>query len=69
LTRGFVKEDENLELLDQARQAIVEMLSEHGPALLADHEEVRVEVRKRLRRFFNQKIKRRPLILPIIHTM
>ena len=69
LTRGFVNEEDNQELLDQARQAVVDMLGEHGPALLADHEEVRVEVRKRLRRFFNQKIQRRPLILPIVHTM
>ncbi len=69
LTRGFVNEEQNRELLDQARQQVIEMLGQHGPTLLADHEEVRVEVRKTVRRFFNQTINRRPLILPIIHTM
>ena len=69
MTRGFVNEEENQDLLDQARQEVVEMLGQHGPTLLAEHEEVRVEVRKTLRRFFNRNIKRRPLILPIIHTM
>jgi ribonuclease J len=69
LTRGFVNEEQNQDLLDQARQKIIEMLSQHGPTLLADHEEVRVEVRKTLRRFLNNRIHRRPLILPIIHTM
>ncbi len=69
LTRGFVNEAENQELLDQAQQEVIEMLGQHGPSLLAEHEEVRVEVRKTLRRFFNRNIKRRPLILPIVHTM
>ena len=68
-TRGFVNEEESQDLLDQARQEVIEMLSQHSPAMLAEHEEVRVEVRKVLRRFFNRNIKRRPLILPIIHTM
>ena len=42
------------------------MLAEHSLAALSDWEELRVEVRKTLRRFFNRTIQRRPLILPVI---
>jgi ribonuclease J len=42
------------------------MLAEHSLEALSDWEELRVEVRKTLRRFFNRTIQRRPLILPII---
>ena len=34
--------------------------------MLGDWEELRVEVRKSLRRFFNRAIERRPMILPVI---
>ncbi|WP_291315252.1 ribonuclease J [Desulfuromonas sp.] len=65
-TRGFVPEEESQELLDQARQVICGTLTEHSLAALADWEELRVEVRKALRRFFNRTIGRRPLILPMV---
>jgi ribonuclease J len=42
------------------------MLAEHSLEAMADWEELRVEVRKTLRRFFNRTIERRPLILPVI---
>jgi ribonuclease J len=66
LTRGFVPEEESREFLDQARQALCDMLAEHSLEALSDWEELRVEVRKTLRRFFNRAIERRPLILPVI---
>jgi ribonuclease J len=69
LTRGFVNVEEHQALLDQAQQEVVKMLKEHSPSLLCEHKEVRSEVRKTLRRFFNHQVNRRPLILPIIHTM
>lgn len=65
-TRGFIPEQESREFLAQARQTVREMLAEHSPELLSDWEELRVEVRKALRRFFNRTIERRPLILPVI---
>ena len=40
--------------------------SEHSQAAMADWEELRVEVRKILRRLFNKTMARRPLILPVI---
>ena len=66
MTRGFLIEEEHHDFLELARQAIVEMLAEHSPEALADWEELRVDVRKTLRRFFNRSIERRPMILPII---
>ncbi len=66
MTRGFIPEDENQELLNEARELVCRMLAEHSLAAIADWEELRVEVRKILRRLFNKTMDRRPLILPII---
>ena len=66
ITRGFVPEEESGALFDEARQMITSMLDEHSMAAVSDWEELRVEVRKTLRRLFNRRIDRRPLILPVI---
>jgi len=66
MTRGFILENENAELLKDARDLVCQMLAEHSQAAMADWEELRVEVRKILRRLFNKTMDRRPLILPII---
>jgi len=66
ITRGFVPEEDSEELLQNARQLICEMLDEHSREAISDQEELRVEVRKTLRRLFNKTIDRRPLILPVI---
>jgi ribonuclease J len=66
ITRGFVPEEESEELLNEARELVCQMLEEHSPAAMADWEELRVEVRKILRRLFNKTMARRPLILPVI---
>ena len=67
-TKGFVPEDneESAALLAEAKQAICNLLNEHSQEMLSDWEELRVEVRKTLRRCFNKRIARRPLILPLI---
>jgi len=65
-SRGFVPEDESRPYLDEAAQAVSAMLAEHNLETITDWEEMRVEVRKTLRRFFNKTIERRPLILPVI---
>jgi ribonuclease J len=66
ITRGFVPEEESEELLNEARKLVCQMLEEHSAAAMADWEELRVEVRKILRRLFNKTMARRPLILPVI---
>ncbi|PLY07420.1 MAG: ribonuclease J [Desulfuromonas sp.] len=67
-TKGFVPEEneESDAIIEEARQAVCALLSEHSRDMLADWEELRVEVRKVLRRCFNKSIARRPLILPLI---
>ena len=65
-SRGFVPEDESRPYLDEAARAVSAMLAEHSLETITDWEELRVEVRKTLRRFFNKTIDRRPLILPVI---
>ncbi len=66
MTRGFLIEEEHHDFLEQARQAVIDMIQEHNLETLGDWEELRVEVRKTLRRFFNRSIERRPMILPVI---
>lgn len=66
ITRGFVPEEEGATLIEDARQMVCDMLAEHSLPALSDWEELRVEVRKTLRRFFNKSMERRPLILPVI---
>jgi len=67
-SKGFVPEDneESEALLAEAKQAVCNLLQEHNQEMLSDWEELRVEVRKTLRRCFNKQIARRPLILPVI---
>ncbi len=67
-SKGFIPEDnrESAILLAEAKQAICNLLQEHSQEMLSDWEELRVEVRKTLRRCFNKRIARRPLILPLI---
>ena len=66
ISRGFVPEGESQELLNEARLLVCQMLAEHSREAMSDWEELRVEVRKTLRRLFNKTMDRRPLILPII---
>ena len=65
LTRGFI-DDEQQPYLEEARQRVLAVLEEHSPAALGDQDELRVEVRRTLKRYFARTIERRPLILPVI---
>jgi len=65
LTRGFIDEERQA-CLDEALQRVHEVIGEHSLAALGDPEELRVEVRKALKRYFARTIERRPLILPVI---
>jgi ribonuclease J len=66
LTRGFVPEEGSAAYLEEARGVVRGALAEHSLEAIADWEEVRIEVRKALRRFFNRTLQRRPVILPVI---
>lgn len=65
-TKGFIPEEGSEEYLAQAIEEVRKTLAEHSLAAVTDWEEIRVEVRKSLRRYFNRTMNRRPLILPFI---
>jgi len=69
VSRGFVFEDESQEYLDEAKKIVLDTLANLGVEVRGDWGEVKQEVRRILRRFFNKTIERRPVILPLILEM
>ncbi|QSV47094.1 ribonuclease J [Geobacter benzoatilyticus] len=69
VSRGFVFEDESQEYLDETKKIVLDLLAGMAPEVLNDWGEVKQEVRRVLRRFFNKTIERRPVILPLILEM
>ncbi|MBI5644017.1 MAG: ribonuclease J [Deltaproteobacteria bacterium] len=66
ITRGLLFEEENGELLEGAKAVVLEALSNINVEVKTEQLEVKEEIRRALRRFFNKKLERRPVILPII---
>jgi ribonuclease J len=69
VSRGFVFEDDSQQYLDEAKKVVLDTLALKNAEVLTDWGEVRLEVRRVLRRFFNKTIERRPVILPLILEM
>jgi ribonuclease J len=69
VTRGFVFEDESQEFLDETKKIVLDTLAGVTLEVMGDWNEVKMEVRRVLRRFFNKTIERRPVILPLILEM
>jgi len=69
VSRGFVFEDESQQYLDEAKKVVLDTLALVNSEVLTDWNEVKLEVRRVLRRFFNKTIERRPVILPLILEM
>jgi ribonuclease J len=69
VTRGFVFEDESQEYLDETKKIVLDTLAGVNLEVMADLNEVKLEVRRVLRKFFNKTIERRPVILPLILEM
>lgn len=66
VTRGLVFEDTSAELLENARKAVLDALSGVNAEAKGEQLEVEEEIRRALRRFFNKRLERRPVILPVI---
>jgi len=64
-----VFEDESQEYLDETKKIVLDTLAGVNLEVMADLNEVKMEVRRVLRRFFNKTIERRPVILPVILEM
>jgi ribonuclease J len=69
VSRGFVFEDESQELLEEAKQIVLDAWPNIGLEIKQDWAETREEVKKLLKRFFNRELKRKPVILPLIIQM
>ena len=66
ITRGLVLEEGRPGLLDQAKNIVIEALGSVSAEVKTEQLEVKEEVRRALRRFFNKTLERRPVILPVI---
>ena len=66
VTRGLVFEDASAPLLDKAKNIVIEALGNINAEAKAEQFEVKEEIHRALRRFFNKTLERRPVILPVI---
>jgi len=69
ITRGLVFEEDSAHLLDGAKEAVLDTLSRVNVEAKGEALEVKEEIRRALRRFFNRALERRPIILPLIIEM
>jgi ribonuclease J len=66
ISRGFMRDEEGEEILEQARKVILETLIGISRETRTDPAELQEEIRKALRRYFRKKLERRPVIVPYI---
>lgn len=66
ISRGFVYVRESEDLMDEAREVVSKALSECESKHITDWSKLKNETRNALRGFLYHKIKRNPMILPII---
>ena len=66
ISRGFMRDQEGEEVLEQARKVVLETLASMNRETRTDPAELQEEVRKTLRRYFRKKLERHPVVLPYI---
>ncbi len=66
ISRGFMLAEENEEVMESAKQAVLAALANMNRETRRDPEELKEEVRLVLRRFFRKKLERRPVVLPYV---
>jgi len=69
ISRGFMRAEESEEILEQAKRLVLESLGGISREIRTDPSELKEEVRKVLRRYFNKALGRRPVVLPLIMEM
>ena len=69
ISRGFIFEEEQAPMLDEAREIIGEIISRALSEPTQDWLEIQVQIGKALRKYFFKLLERRPMILPIILTL
>jgi ribonuclease J len=65
-TRGVTLEEDRPELLQGAKEAVAEFLNDAPPEIKSNVAELKAEIHRVLRRYFNRELDRRPVILPVI---
>jgi ribonuclease J len=66
ITRGWVYAPEAEQLLDEARQAVLEALEEAADSGAVDFETLKRRARSALGRFVAERTRRRPMIVPVV---
>jgi len=61
-----VPEQESEGLIERAKETVIETLSGVSAEVKSDPLEIKEEVKRALRRLFNQALERRPVIVPVI---
>ena len=66
VSRGFMRDEEGEEILEQARKVVLEVLANMNRETRTDPAEIQEEVRNTLRRYFRKRLERHPVVLPYI---
>ncbi len=66
VSRGFLPEPEESEVLQEASRVVVEALAEASPEERADEGLLKARIQSELKRFLRRRTQRRPLIIPVI---
>lgn len=69
ISKGFVFEAEQSDMLDAAREIILEIISRALAEPTQDWLEIQIQIGKALRKYFFKLLERRPMILPLILTL
>jgi ribonuclease J len=66
VSRGFMRNEEGEEVLEQARKVVLDILFGMNRETRTDPAELQEEVRNALRRYFRRRLDRHPVVLPYI---
>jgi ribonuclease J len=66
VTRGVVSENASDTIMEDARRTVLSAWEEAGPEARKDAAEIKTDIRKALRRFFNKRLDRKPMIIPVL---
>lgn len=64
--RGVVSENASDTIMEDAGKVALAAWEEAGPEARKDAAEIKTEIRKALRRFFNRRLDRKPMIIPVL---
>ena len=66
VARGVLMENGEVELVDGARNEVLQVLEESCAGARTDLAEMQTGIRRALRRYFNKRLERKPMIIPVL---